>query len=621
MARSLRPISIFPITTRTLDVLRVTDVTPGMKRVTLGGSELQAHTAANGAPVAAFRSDGFDDEFKLLLKHPNAERAAGPTQADGVLNWPRDNPHLIIRTYTVRRWDPKAGELDIDLVLHGTGPAAQWAASVVPGERMQIAGPKMSAGHPTDADWVLIAGDETALPAIARWLEEWPAGTPGRVFIEVGEESHKQQLHHPEDVTVTWLSRDGAAPGTTTLLFDAIRATPWLSGTPFAWVAGEATTLTPIRRWLRNEQCLSKEQIDITGYWRTQPARREGEDDSSPATTQAADIEEELHARADLFQAFALRTAITIGLVEEWGAAARSSTDLARALHVPHAGLVKLLHYLRALGFVECTDTERALYVLTPLGRGLENEHLAEELDLAGFEALRELTAGLELYRTVSARELPCSPERFAADQNATTALTDDRLSHEMADGVYVMDALVSALPTEGVTRATIVGADAAGIAHRLVTMHDQLTVTVIALPSELAVIADLYPAHDRVVYTPGSPLHAPPADADLVLFADVLRSLADADATHTLKQASGRLSADGRLCVLTEALHHDLAHDFDYQEDLTLFALHRGGLRTPDEHATLFEAADLTTPSHHTISWGYSLFMFPAPGRSVPRS
>ena len=86
MARSLRPLDVYPITVRTLDVLRVADVTPGMRRVTLGGAELAAHTAANGYPVAAFRSDGFDDEGKLILQHPDAEVPVAPTQADGVLD-------------------------------------------------------------------------------------------------------------------------------------------------------------------------------------------------------------------------------------------------------------------------------------------------------------------------------------------------------------------------------------------------------------------------------------------------------------------------------------------------------------------------------------------------------
>lgn len=180
MPRNLRPIEAFPITTRFLEVIRSVDVTPGMRRVTLGGAELAAYTAVNGYPVGAFRSEGFDDEFKILLKHPDAAEAVGPAQADGVLDWPREDPHMVLRTYTFRRWDPVRGEIDVDFVRHGVGPATRWAYRVQPGERVQVAGPKMSMGHPDGADWTLIAGDETALPAIGRWLEQWPKGArPG----------------------------------------------------------------------------------------------------------------------------------------------------------------------------------------------------------------------------------------------------------------------------------------------------------------------------------------------------------------------------------------------------------------------------------------------------------
>lgn len=177
-------------------MLRVADVTPGMRRVTLGGPGLAAHTAPSGHHVLPFRSDGFDDKFKLFLRHPEAEHALVPEQLDGVLDWPR-HPHLVSRTYTVRRWDPQAGELDVDLVIHGDGPATQWARTVRPGECIQVAGPKMSGEQP-EADWLLIAADETGLPAVGRWLEELPEGTRAQVFVEVAEDSHRQSLPLPQ---------------------------------------------------------------------------------------------------------------------------------------------------------------------------------------------------------------------------------------------------------------------------------------------------------------------------------------------------------------------------------------------------------------------------------------
>ncbi len=127
MARNLRPFEVYPITTRMLEVLRVEDVTPGMRRVVLGGEQLAAHIATNGMPVNAFRSEGVDDEFKICFKHPDHDEIVGPVQSDGLVVWPRGDERLIFRTYTARRWDPVAGELTVDFVIHGVGPATTWA--------------------------------------------------------------------------------------------------------------------------------------------------------------------------------------------------------------------------------------------------------------------------------------------------------------------------------------------------------------------------------------------------------------------------------------------------------------------------------------------------------------
>ena len=247
MARLRRSIDAYGITTRTLEVLRVADVTPGMRRVTMGGPQLAAHIAPNGNPVAAFRSDGFDDAIEVVLDRPDQPRTDRPTQGRGVVRWPRDGAHILSRAYTVRRWDAEAGEIDVDVVRRVGGPGTAWVQRVRPGDEIQIVGPKASAGHPEGVAWTLAAGDETALPAIGRWLEEWPEGARGRVFVEIGEDSHRQDLPIPEGVELTWLSRRGAAPGTAPLLLDAIRSAEWWDGTPYVWVAGEAAALASIR--------------------------------------------------------------------------------------------------------------------------------------------------------------------------------------------------------------------------------------------------------------------------------------------------------------------------------------------------------------------------------------
>ncbi|MFE3021077.1 SIP domain-containing protein [Streptomyces sp. NPDC059256] len=608
MAQSLRSIEVFPITTRTLDVLRVTDVTPGMRRVTLGGPELAAHTAANGFPVAAFRSDGFDDEFKLILKHPDAETTVGPTQADGLLNWPRDDPHMVSRTYTVRRWDPVAGELDVDFVRHGVGPASSWAYRVQPGERVQIAGPKSSSLHPEGVDWTLVAGDETALPAIGRWLEEWPTGARGQVFIEVGRPEHRQDLPVPDGVTLTWLSRDGAAPGTTTLLFDAMRKAPWWEGTVLAWVAGESLTLTPIRRWLKNEKGLTREQIDVTGYWRRQVTVHDG--DSVPSDLDAGEGgAKRFHETAEIIPGFALRVAATIGLAAAFDDRPRTVAELATATGAAPAGLVKLLRFLASVDIAERVDD--GLYRLTGLGRELESDHIVDAFHLDGLHAQRELGGALSLLSAVRtgrgdhARWFGADYAQYIADDPALLAA---RTEHEAREAVYVAGAVADAPAFAGLTTIAVAGPAPGSFAAALTKTHPDLHTTIVAAPSEIDALQRVYPAHERIGYEAGSLLGARPVPVDAVLLADVLPTLTDTDAAHVLRQAAASLNPGGRVLVFGDVLNPEVADDHDYEEDLIGFALHGGGARDHDEHRALFAAAGLRPVARTTVGWGYTL-------------
>ncbi|MFD8936940.1 SIP domain-containing protein [Streptomyces sp. NPDC059578] len=614
MAQSLRQLEVFPITTRTLDVLRVTDVTPGMRRVTLGGPELAAHTAANGYPVAAFRSDGFDDEFKVLLPHPDAETVVGPTQADGLLRWPRDDAHMVSRTYTVRRWDPVAGELDVDFVKHGVGPASTWTSRVRPGERVQIAGPKSSSLHPEGADWTLVAGDETALPAIGRWLEQWPAGARGQVFIEIGHPDHRQDLPLPDGVTVTWLSRDGAEPGTTTLLFDAVRKAPWWDGTVFAWVAGESRTLTPIRRWLRNEKALTKEQVDVTGYWRRQQVTVNDPDSAqpggSPVDAEGSGSEaQRLHELTEVLPAFAARIAVTVKLATAFGERPCTVAELAAATGTDPVGLGKLVRFLAAVDLTERLDDGR--YRLTDLGRALEDEHVIDTLHLDGLPARRELGGALSLLSAVRtgrgdhARWFGADYARHVQDDPALLAA---RTAHEAREAVYVAGALAAASAFVGLSTVTVSGPAPGSFAAALVRVHPALRATVVAAPSEIDAFRRAHPAHERIAYEAGSLFGPRPVPTDAVLLADALRSLTDVDAVHVLRQASAGLHPGGRVLVFGDVLDPEVADEHDYEDDLIDFALHGGGARDREGHRALFDAAGLCLVERTTIGWGYTL-------------
>jgi NADPH-dependent ferric siderophore reductase len=246
----------YPIRIREVEVLRSTMVGAGLVRVTLGGPGTDG-----------FESHAPDEHIKLIF--PESDGTLRLPEPDGdMLRWPRPLP--TSREYTVRRYDPATGELDIDIALHGTeGLGATWARTVQPGATVHVAGPPGGRIVPHNYDRYLLAGDLTALPAIARWLEELPRTARGWAFIEVADAREEIALTRPEGVEVHWLHRDGAAPGTSGLLEDAVRAVEIATGERvYAWLAGEAGVLKPLRRWVRDDLGLGKADQDITGYWK-----------------------------------------------------------------------------------------------------------------------------------------------------------------------------------------------------------------------------------------------------------------------------------------------------------------------------------------------------------------
>lgn len=598
MARSLRPIDIYPIHVRQLEVLRVTDVTPGMRRITLGGDGIRAHAAANGLPVGEFRSDGFDDEFKLFFTHPELDEPLVPVQGDGRLMWPHDEK-LWFRTYTVRRFDPVSGEVDVDFVRHGIGVATTWANRVQPGELVHVAGPKSSAGHPEGVDWTLVAGDETALPAIGRWLEDWPPGARGQVFVEVAEESHRQDLVVPEGVELTWLSRDGAAPGTTTLLFDAIRAAQWWPGEVFAWVSGEALTLAPIRRWLRNEKQLGREAVEVTGYWRRSTVVTSEADPTIPVADDADEAEERLEALTELTSGFAVRVAVTVGLFDALAAGPLDADQVAGAIGCDPAGVAHLARYLAAVGLL---DREGERYRLNELGDLLTDDYTREMANLDATIAHQELKGLLSLLSAVRTgrgdAEGWCGggePER----------LVRSRVEVAEEHASYYATTLAAAGPLQGVERLLLVGDAAAVVAAELVAAHERMEVVVLASPSELEAMRLESP---RMTGLAGSPL-ALPEGFDVVLLDKVLNRLPDADVRHLLRQTAGRVLA---FVDVTNDDEQDDADDLGHA--LVDFALGRPAERTDARWRELFAEAGREVTDRVSVGWGDMLYQLSAP-------
>ncbi|RKT55494.1 siderophore-interacting protein [Saccharothrix australiensis] len=245
----------YPIRIRTTEVVRTEQVGSGLVRITLGGPG-----------TAGFEAHSPDEHVKLIFPEPDGTLRL-PEQDGDMLRWPRPSP--TSREYTVRRYDPATGELDIDIALHDGGLGADWARAVEPGAVAHVAGPPGGLIVPHHYDRYLLAGDLTALPAIARWLEELPRTARGWAFIEVADAAEEIPLSAPEHVEVRWLHRGDAPPGTGDLLADAVRAVSVPEGERvYVWVAGEAGAIKPLRRWVRDELRLAKDDHDITGYWK-----------------------------------------------------------------------------------------------------------------------------------------------------------------------------------------------------------------------------------------------------------------------------------------------------------------------------------------------------------------
>lgn len=260
MARTRREAIAWPTILRELRVVRVGDVTETTRRVTLAGEQLGEFPVAGGT-AAAFRSDGFDDHVKLLVPLEGTDRPPLPVQGPDRLEWGGAGGRPVAKDYTPRRFDPVTGELDLDFVLHEGGFAAGWARRTRPGDLAWIVGPTRSLLVPTGIDRLLLAGDETALPAIARLLDEWPGGVAADVVIEVATPAGIQDLPALDGVEVRWVHGADA-------WVDTIRDLPWPDGSTFCWVAGEARAVRDVRRFLADERAVPRDCLDATGYWR-----------------------------------------------------------------------------------------------------------------------------------------------------------------------------------------------------------------------------------------------------------------------------------------------------------------------------------------------------------------
>ena len=252
------------------EVARTRRVSPSVQRVTFCG--------AKPGGLAEFRSGGRDQRFKLFFPQPGQDVAEVPVEAgeQWYAAWRAMDPNhrALMRTYTVREQRRELGEIDVDFAVHiDPGPAAAWALCCLAGDRITALGPSDpdNAGidfrPPRATDWMLLAGDESSLPAVAGILEWISPATPVRAWIEIAHCEDVQGFNTWADAEITWLVR-GMGPSLT----DAVADARLPAGTPYAWIAGETTEVRRLRRHLigttPDARAFERQHVTFTGYWR-----------------------------------------------------------------------------------------------------------------------------------------------------------------------------------------------------------------------------------------------------------------------------------------------------------------------------------------------------------------
>jgi len=243
---------------RTVEVRRVARLGPHMVRVTVGGPELEG-----------FERPAPTQHIKVILPDPDTGR---PVLPDPSL--PRGasvpgQPRPLMRTYTIRRYDPSAEELDVDFVVHGQGAGSEWAERAETGGRIALAGPGGRPYQPAlDASWYVIAGDESALPAIGTLLERLRSGMKVQVLAEVPEAGDELAWNSQAQVQTTWLHRGSGSTPIGSLACEALLAASRPEGDGRVWLACEAGVMRRMRRHLLESWGMDPSHIVTRGYWK-----------------------------------------------------------------------------------------------------------------------------------------------------------------------------------------------------------------------------------------------------------------------------------------------------------------------------------------------------------------
>ncbi|MEV6281561.1 siderophore-interacting protein [Kribbella sp. NPDC051770] len=611
MPRRARPSAVHTIVLRELEVARVVDITPGLRRVTVTGDQLGAFTASDGTAFPAFSADGFDDSVRLIFPYPGETDPILPTYKDGKYKWPADPPSLW-RVYTVRRYDAQTRELDIDFVKHGVGVATTWAYRAKPGDRIHVGGPSVTYGQPEGYDWFLVAGDDTAIPAIDRLLAELPDDAQAEVFIEVAEEAHRIEFPARPGVQVTWIVRNGQAAGAEPLLLQAVRDAGHREGAMFAWLAGEQSVVRDLRRYLIEERGVDKADIDFTGYWRRAEVVALDEDPSLPDPERNDEAFEKFHEMSELLPPLAIRAAANLGIADCISRGVRTLPALAQHTGAKERSLAKFLRYLEAIELVQRVGDE---YKLTETGEYLTTETVLDHLLSTGVESrMSQAFFGVE---AAVRDDQPVLESVTGQDWDALRG--DATFEHKYLENksrfVQVLAGPLAKSPALAGVGEVVVHATGAGVhADFLTAEHPDARVTVVALPTAARWFREDLPVsiadasrRDRIRIVEQSVFEkTEPADAVLVI--ETLGQHRDAEASLILQRAAASLRPGGRVLLVESTFDPDELDEHDAELDILRLTLHGSGYRTADELEAVIADAGLRLIEKSVVGWGNTL-------------
>ncbi|GAA1361546.1 siderophore-interacting protein [Arthrobacter rhombi] len=249
-ARPPRPLVVLEVVTRR-------KIGKHMVRLTLGGEGF-----------AAFRNKEATDKYVKLLFADPALGLTPPYDLEELRAVLPPERMPVRRTYTVRSVNEAAGTLQIDFVVHGEdGIAGPWANHAKPGDLVCFSGPGGMYVPSPEADWHLLAGDESALPAIAAALEAMDRSAVGEVYVEVAEEKDEIKFKAPKGMNVHWLHRGGPFTPESTRLAAAVMAGTWREGDVQVFAHGEREMVKALRRYLADEKGVDRKALSLSAYW------------------------------------------------------------------------------------------------------------------------------------------------------------------------------------------------------------------------------------------------------------------------------------------------------------------------------------------------------------------